>query len=156
MPDGWNTLLAMHSSWYENLCWPPGTSILRWSLQDYSAKVNILGQPTAVTCSYKRLAVRSSHTLWTECRYLMDWRAVWGGFHWTAINLPHTCLMSSRLQWRSMKWRHTLQLFSRQKPGTHEYTAPGGLPTELCMVVPTIWGSWVQNLVHVTHLAHGI
>jgi hypothetical protein len=76
-----------------------------------------------------------------------------GGFHWTAINVPHTCLMSSRLQWRSMKWRHKLEIFSRQKPGTHEYTAPGGLPTELCIVVPTIWGSWVQNLVHVIHLA---
>jgi hypothetical protein len=49
--------------------------------------LNILGQPTAVTCNYERLAERNSrHTLYTKFRVLMDWTAVWGGFHSTAIN----------------------------------------------------------------------
>ena len=44
-------------------------------------------QPTAVTCNYERLAERNSQT------------DRWAVFHWTEINLPHTCCVSRRLQW---------------------------------------------------------
>jgi hypothetical protein len=55
--------IISNSSWIVwTHCWPQGTSVLQWSLQDYLAKVNILGQPTAVTCSYERLAERNSQT----------------------------------------------------------------------------------------------
>jgi len=43
-------------------------------------------QPTTVTCNYERLAERNSQT------------DRWAVLHWTAINLPHTCLVSRTLQ----------------------------------------------------------
>ena len=51
-------------------------------------------QPSAVTRNYEKLAETNSQTH----RVQTDWWAVWAGFHRTAINSPHTCLVYRRLQ----------------------------------------------------------
>ena len=80
----------------------------------------------------------------------MEWWTVWGGFCWTAINLPHTCCVSRRLQWGSTKYDVTYLNNSQDRHrGVHKYSAPGAWATELGTVAPNICGFWVRNLVHV-------
>ena len=76
----------------------------------------------------------------------------WAVCHCTAINLPLTCLVSRRLQWSSVKWRHTLDQLSKQTPVAACQVARA---TELGTVATYTCGSWVWNLVRVTHLALG-
>ena len=71
-----------------------GTQVLQWSLQEYSGEVENFVQPTAVTRNYERLAERNNQTH----RVKTDRCGVWGGSQLTAINLPHTCLVSRRLK----------------------------------------------------------
>jgi hypothetical protein len=99
-----------------------------------------------VTCNYERLAERNSKTHGVKTDR-------WAGFHWTAINLPHTCLVSSRLQWGRTRWHQTLDQLSRQTPGAQETVRQVARATELGKVVT---GFWVRNLVRVTKLALGI
>jgi hypothetical protein len=79
-------------------------------------------QPSAVTGNYKRLAERNSQTH----RVQTDRWTVWAGFHWAVINLPHTCLVSRRLQRGRARWRHTLDQLSKQTPRAHKCSAPDG------------------------------
>jgi len=54
-------------------------------------------------------------------------------------------------------WRVTYLNNSQGRHQGHTNTARQVAgATELCRVAPTIGGSCVRNLVHVTHLAHGI
>jgi len=97
---------------------------------------------TVVTCNCERLAERNSQT---------DW---WAVFHWTAINLPHTCLVSRRLQWGRVIWCHILDHLWHQ--GHRNAARQVARATELGTVAPNNFGSWVRNLVRVSHLAVGI
>jgi len=97
-------------------------------------------RPTAVTCNYERLAERNSQT------------DRWAVFPWTAINLPHTCLVSRRLQW-GRAICHTLDHLWHQ--GHWNAARQVAQVTELGTVAPNNCGSWVRNLVRVTHLALG-
>ena len=87
------------------------------------------------------------------CRVQMDRWAVWGDSWWIAINLPHTCLVSRRLQEGSARYDIT-KLAPPKTPEAHKYRRPGRL--NFVGWWPTICGSWVRNLVHATHLAPGI
>jgi hypothetical protein len=80
-----------------------------------------------------------------------------GVVHWTAINIPHTCLVSRRLQRRSARYDVTLLINSQGRHQGHTNTARQvGRATDLGTVAPTICGSWVRKLVHVAHLASEI
>ena len=99
-------------------------------------------QRTVVTCDYERLAERNSQ---------MD---RWSVFHWTAIKLPHTCLVSRRLQWERARWRHILDHLWHQ--WYRNAARRVARETELGTVAPNGFGSWVRNLVRVTHVVVGI
>jgi hypothetical protein len=105
-----------------------------------------------VTCNYERLAERNQ-----KHRVQTDRWAVWGDSQWTAINLPHACLVSRRLHGGSARYDVTHLTNSQDRHQGRTNTARQvSRATEYCTAAPTICGSWVRNLVHVTHLAHGI
>jgi hypothetical protein len=101
-----------------------------------------------MTYNYKRLAERNSHThrVQTDC-------GLSGVAHWTAIYLPHICLESRRLQWSSAKYDVTHLNSNGRHQGRTNTACQVGRATELGTIAPTVCGSWVSNLVHVTHLA---
>ena len=117
-----------HAVWTH--CWPSTISRRNISadqralqscsvLQEYSAMVNSQVLWRAITKRWKKGTAR--HTRFGRTGGLLG-----VGFHWTTIDLPHTCLVSRRLQWGRARWRHTLDQLSKQTPGERKCSAPCG------------------------------
>jgi len=100
-------------------------------------------QPTAVTCNYERLAERNSQT-----RRVQPDR--WALLHWTAINLPHTCLCPGGCNEEARNMSRTWTTLKADTGGARLQRArwPGllnSLRRRLTLVGPEC-GTWFMSL----------